>query len=294
MWTARRVLLRSKLKLFGVVLLALLTVVQSTAGVITQSGSKLFLPPANVVFFDDFPNSSVDSSKWEVYDRDGDRVNSELNVVRPANAQVSGGILSILAQYSLNAYSGYDAADNTSITRSYATAQIATKQTFLYGTFEARIKAASAAGTWPLFWMLGYGWQASQPTTANVAGHNWPAVTGGWWEIDIMEFGNGTRTANNTAAHVNSSNVQEVALSYNASSRYIVYRLEWQPTYLRWSVDYEDGTGFHELRTLTDTNHIPTNAGYLICHTAIGGFGGTPNSADYPDSSLYDWVKVTQ
>jgi beta-glucanase (GH16 family) len=286
-------LLRSKLKLFGALLLSLLLLVQATAGVITQSSHPV-TTGAGVAFFDDFTGSTVNLAKWDVYNRDGDRANSELNVVQPANAVVSGGTLAVLAQYSLNGYSGYDSADNTSITRSYATAQIATKQTFLYGTFEARIKAASAAGTWPLFWMLGYGWQASQPTTANVAGHNWPAVTGGWWEIDIMEFGNGTRTANNTAAHVNSSNVSEVALSYNASSRFIVYRLEWQPTYLRWSVDYEDGTGFHLLRELTDTNHIPTNAGYLICHTAIGGFGGTPNSADYPDNSYYDWVRVTQ
>jgi beta-glucanase (GH16 family) len=263
---------------------------------ILASGSRLFVETGE--FFDDFSGSSVDATKWTVYDRDGDRANTELNVVRPANVVVSGGSLGILAEYSLDAFSGYDSADDTTITRSYATAQIATKRTFLYGTFDARIKPCGAAGTWPLFWMLGASWQASQPYTANVAGHQWPQMETGWWEIDIMEFLNGTRTANNCAAHVKvgsgaNSSVQEVALPFNATSRFMVYRLVWAADKLEWWLDAEDGNGFVLLRSLTDTNHIPTNAGYMICHTAIGGAGGTPDSGDYPDTSLYDYVRWT-
>jgi beta-glucanase (GH16 family) len=288
-------LLRTKLKLFGVLLCALLAVapsIESIGGVIQISGHPV-ATGAGVAFFDDFSGTQVDLSKWENYNRDSDLANSELNAVRPQNAIVSGGVLTILHEHIPE---GITATDSIAGSRTvyYATAQLATKQTFLYGTFEARVKPGDAAGTWPLVWLLGSGWQASQPFTANTPEHQWPNNTGGWWEIDSMEFLNGTRTANNTAAHVNSSNTQEVSLSVNASSQYIVYRLEWQPTYLRWSVDYEDGGGFQVLRTLTDTNHIPTNPGYLIVHTAIGGAGGTPNPADYPDSSLYDWVRVTQ
>jgi beta-glucanase (GH16 family) len=250
-------------------------------------------------FFDDFSGSSVDTSKWEVYDRDGDRLNEELNVVRPANAVVSGGTLKIVSEYSLNAFEGYDAADDTTETRSYATAQIATKQTFLYGTFDARVKADPATGTWPLFWMLGHAWQASQPTTANVAGADWPQMETGWWEIDIMEFLGGTRTANNCAAHVRSSgsvgnsSVAEYNLPFNATSRFMVYRLVWASDKLEWWLDAEDGNGFVLMRSLTAADRIPTNAGYLICHTAIGGQGGAPDSGDYPSQSEYDWVRVT-
>lgn len=262
---------------------------------VVASGNRSKVKTAsNIVFFDDFSGSSVDSSKWEVYDRDGDRANSELNVVRPANAVVSGGKLAIVSEYDLDAFSGYDAEDETFETRSYATAQIATKQTFLYGIFEARIKADPATGTWPLFWMLGHAWQASQPTTANVAGHDWPDMAGGWWEIDIMEFLGGTRTSNNCAAHVNTSNADEVALGVSASSQFITYRLEWRADKLEWSVDTAGAGTFSVLKTITDTNYIPTNPGYLICHTAIGGAGGAPDSGDYPSQSEYDYVRVLQ
>jgi beta-glucanase (GH16 family) len=256
------------------------------------SGGLQVLNHAGTVFFDDFSGSSVNASKWEVYDRDSDLANSEDNAVRPQNATLSGGVLSILSEYIPAGITAHDsiAGDRTVF---YASAQIATKDTFLYGTFDARIKPAGGTGIWPLFWMLGHAWQASQPFTANTPEHNWPEMTQGWWEIDIMEFLGGTRTSNNCAAHVNSSNTQQVALPFNATSRFMVYRLVWQPTYLRWYVDAEDGNGFVLLREITDTNYIPTNPGYLICHVAVGGAGGEPDSATFPLTSQYDYVRVT-
>lgn len=247
----------------------------------------------NAPLFDTFNGSSVDTSIWTVYNRDGDRVNGDVNVVRPQNAVVSGGALGILVQYSSGAYPGYDSADNTTITRDYASAQIASKQSWLYGTFDARIKTAGGAGVGPLFWMLGDGWKASQPTTANVAGHNWPADTGGWWEIDIMEFPAGTRTSNHCAAHVNTSNTTDAALPFNANSRYMVYRLDWRAGWLRWYVDAEDGNGFVLLNEITTSSNIPTTPGYIMCHAELDPYYGTQTPGDYPVTVLFDWVRVT-
>ncbi len=244
-------------------------------------------------FFDDFPGSAIDTSKWTVYDRDGDDVNGDVNVVRPANATLSGGNLNILAEYIAGGVTGSDTTSGDA-TRYYATAQLATKKSWRYGRFEARVKTAGGAGIGPLFWMLGDGWKASQPFTANTPEHNWPANTGGWWEIDIMEFGGGSRTVATCAAHVNTSNVLGCALPFDANTRYMVYRMDWQPTYLRWYVDAEDGNGFVLLREITDTSNIPTNPGYLICHCEMGGYYGTPTSGDYPLTTMFDYVRVTQ
>ena len=62
---------------------------------------------------------------------------------------------------------------------------------FLYGTIEVRAKVPGGVGTWPVIWMLGFEWQASQPYTANIPGHQWPNA--GWCEIDIAEFWRGGR-----------------------------------------------------------------------------------------------------
>ena len=49
--------------------------------------------PGNVIFFDDFVGTSVDSSKWTVVNRISDQANGELNCCVPANVSVSGGLL---------------------------------------------------------------------------------------------------------------------------------------------------------------------------------------------------------
>jgi beta-glucanase (GH16 family) len=243
--------------------------------------------------FDDFLGSSVDNSKWNVYNRDGDRINGDPNVVRPGNVTVSGGNLNILSSFSSGAYVGHTSEDPTNdITRDYACAQLASRQSWLYGTFDARVMTAGGVGTGPLFWMLGDGWKATQPFTANTPEANWPSNTGGWWEIDIMEFSGGSRTVNNCAAHCNTSDVLGVTLPFDANTRFMVYRLDWRPGWLRWYVNAEDGNGFVLLREITDTAKIPTNPGYVQCHVELGSFYGAVSSGNYPLTTQYDYVRV--
>jgi len=81
-------------------------------------------------------------------------------------------------------------------------------------------------GTWPVIWMLGFEWQASQPYTANIPGLQWPNA--GWCEIDIAEFMQGERRKVNTIVHYNKpGGLHLQILPFDATSQFAVYRLEW-------------------------------------------------------------------
>jgi beta-glucanase (GH16 family) len=257
--------------------------------------------------FDDFPGSSLDSSKWTgPFDRQSDQVNGEVNALLAANVTIGSSLLSIAAKHEDAVSGDRDVSPPHNFTGGtttfhYTSGQIQTVS--LFGppaggqtiTVEARLKPPSGTGVWPCFWMLGNAWQASQPYTANVAGHNWPNNAQGWWEIDIAEFMLGARTTVNCQAHVGSADsAPQQTLPYNATSRFMVYRLQWSTTSLIWSVDPEDGSGYQTLRTETDSARIPITSGYVILNQAVGGVGGgTPNDPDFPMTMQIDWVRVT-
>ena len=143
---------------------------------------------------------------------------------------------------------------------------------FLYGTIDVRAKAPGGIGTWPAIWMLGFEWQASQPFTANTPEHQWPKA--GWCEIDIAEFWRGERDEVNTTVHYNEpGGLHLQSLPFDATERFMVYRLQWTPGSLVWSVDAEDGEGFRELRSVSGSDNVPNVPMYLVIHTAIGGIG---------------------
>ena len=164
---------------------------------------------------------------------------------------------------------------------------------FLYGTVEVRAKIPGGIGVWPCIWMLGFEWQASQPFTANTPGHNWPHA--GWSEVDIAEFMNNSRTTVNNQVHFESANVGPGIknLPFDATTRFMVYRLQWAAGSMIWSVDAEDGNGFRTLSSLSGSS-VPNVAMYVILHAAIGGFAGTPNPSTYPQTFQVDYVRITQ
>lgn len=242
------------------------------------------------LFFDDFNGSSIDLTKWIVCERVGDLSNSEVNCVKAANVTVSGSVFTGTCKFETSSCGD---TTNAPASKSYTGFNVQQRTpAFLYGTIQVRAKMPGGTGIWPTIWMLGQNWQYNQQDTANVAGANWP--NGGWYEIDIAEFWQNHRTAVNTTCHFNTSEgLTEENLSVDATSQYIVYRLQWTAASLIWSVDYEDGTGFHTLRT--KSTGVPDQPGYLILSAAIGGTGGgTPDSATFPQSMLVDWVLVTQ
>jgi beta-glucanase (GH16 family) len=245
-----------------------------------------------VVFFDDFLGSAIDTTKWTIMDRISDQVNGEINCCVPANVSVSGGLLSGVSKFEDHTCGDSQQAPTL---MHYTSWHIQQKTApFLYGTVEVRAKEPGGTGIWATIWMLGYKWQASQPDTANIPGANWPSD--GWCEIDIAEFWQNARSQVNCTVHFNTAGGLHLqALPFDATSRYMVYRLDWSPGSLVWSVDAEDGAGFRTLRTVTGAGSVPDVPMYVVINAAIGGIGGgTPNPSTFPQTFSVDWVRVTQ
>lgn len=271
--------------------------VTGTLGITGGTGTPA-MAGACLYFFDEFSGSAVDTTKWTVINRVGDLVNSELQCDEADNVSVTGGNLEILSERLGSPHSCGDAY-NAPANKNYASGHIQQRPvSFIYpngGTavIDVRYKAPGGTGLWPLFWMLGYSWQANQDDTANIPGANWPV--GGWCEIDIVEFLANSRTQVNCTVHWNTAGGEhECALPFDATTRFMVYRLEWSQDLLVWKVDAEDGNGFVTLRTVSGAGTVPDVPMYVICSTAVGGVGGgTVNDGTLPQTAQYDYVRVT-
>ena len=251
------------------------------------------------VLYDDFSGSALDLNQWVPYNRIGDLINNEVNGVTPNNVRVANGSVSGKSLFIDSKFEDIVIGDSQVAPRlvHYTSGQIASVVEFLYGRVEFRAKMPGGTGCWPDLWMLGYGWHPTQAVTANDPGAYPESALG---EIDIAEFMYNGRTSVNCQIHYNdgSGHVDPggfVGLSYDATSRFIVYRLDWSPGRAVFLVDYEDGTGFHAIQTITGSSNVPNTRMYAIIHTAIGGNGGgTPDSATFPQTMEVDYVRITQ
>jgi beta-glucanase (GH16 family) len=254
------------------------------------------------IFSDDFDGTTVDPAKWTVFDRLSDQANNEVNCVAPQNVSVSSGLLQIVSKFedrtcgdSAPSKVGSEIGLAPPRTLHYTSGQLQqATPPFLYGTIDVRAKAPGGMGTWPAIWMLGFEWQASQPSTANTPEHQWPKA--GWSEIDIAEFWQGERQKVNTTVHFDQpGSLHLQPLPFDATTRFMVYRLQWTPKSLVWSVDAEDGKGFQKLYSVSGSNDVPNVPMYLVIHTAIGGTGGgDPDPASFPQTFAVDSVRITQ
>ncbi len=266
--------------------------VGSTASTGAVSGTSAASQAPGTIFFDDFDGTFVDPARWTVFDRLSDQANAEVNCVAPHNVSVADGMLKIVSKF--EARTCGDSLEPARTLR-YTSGQIQqATPPFLYGTVDVRAKAPGGVGTWPAIWMLGFEWQASQPFTANVQGHQWPNA--GWCEIDIAEFWQGKREEVNTTVHFNRpGGLHFQPLPFDATTRFMVYRLEWKRNSLRWSVDAEDGKGYRRLYSINGEGNVPDVPMYLVLHTAIGGAGGgDPDPASFPQTFDVDYARITQ
>ena len=76
----------------------------------------------------------------------------------------------------------------------------------------------------------------------------------------------------------------------------MVYRLQWAPNSMIFSVDAEDGAGYRTLRTVTSAGSVP-DVPRCRCHQRSHRRhrGGTPTRARFRRTLFsVDWVRVTQ
>lgn len=225
------------------------------------------------MLFDDEFNGSSLSSSWIALNRPGDASNSELECYRPGNAVVGGGVLSITTKVD-SACAGYQ----------YTSAMVQWRTfNFLYGTIEVRAKLAGGT-TWPAIWMLGANCQQTNITSPdNVPPCNWPSP--GSDEIDITEILGSNQSQVNQQIHSSLGNPGCQVGASNVSLNWHTYDLVWRAGSVTWKID--------GVTTCTINQAVPSQPMFLMLNTALGGAGGSVNSATLPQVSQFDYVRVT-
>ena len=267
-----------------------------------------------LVWSDEFDGQQIDRGKWD-FDVDcagGGNAERQCYTARPANASVRDGLLTITARR--EAYHGPAAMHGDTAatlgalaTEPFTSARLVTrgKASWRYGRVEVRAQLPLGQGSWPAIWMLPEAWRYGP----------WP-LSG---EIDIMEAVNlGTpckQCSGGRENHVlgtihfgdrpprNKYLSTDVQLS-GAIDGFHVYRMDWSPTAISWSVD---GTPYARQRlgdwsTPGSSNpQAPFDQPFhLILNLAIGGHlpeGRNQKGISlkgFPRSMQVDWVRVWQ
>lgn len=262
-----------------------------------QAGARVGAPAAapaatanrTLLWHDEFTGSRLNPKFWTALNRSTNGVsNGQVDCLlsRAANVKVSRGALWLTSRKEANPITCSPNDPNFPGGRSYTSGFITTKgkKSWTYGRYEMRARLPFGAGTstglWPAFWM-------------------WPNNnTSG--ELDIMEAIG--REPDRTYAFAHSStdpNAVSDGGSYvfsggrNPGDGYHIYALDWEPTYLRWTVDG------HVVRTMTsaDTPWVAssfTTPMHLMLNMTVGGiWAQDPNSSTrFPATYYVDYVRV--
>lgn len=250
-----------------------LTVVQQE-GTPVEPGA--YVPAGyELVWQDDFSGASsklVD--KWRYENWAPGRVNHELQRYLPDDRRTSytqDGALYIVAR-----------KDGDQV----ISARMNSRESWLYGYFEAAIWLPKGKGTWPAFWMM-----------PDDQSKGWPACG----EIDIMEEVGVDADITSSSIHCESynhvKNTQKTASRKiaGAEDEYHVYALEWTEDYIK---TYVDGVLLLEFKNdkAGRENTWPFNKKfYLTLNLAWGGdwggYAGVDESA-LPCTMKVDYVRV--
>lgn len=257
-----------------------------------------------VVFFDDFTESTLDRSKWNVrimgkpYNREQQAyVDSEETLYITTGEQADDaneGALVIHPRYS----ESFETAEGRIVDFTSSRINTKSKFDFTYGSAAARIKMTTGEGIWPAFWLLG--------------NNRWPA-TG---EIDIMEYV-GEPDWIGVALHGPgySGETPFVNLAFFAddtdATDWHVYAVDWSEDRIIFKVDGK--TIYRATKTMIENygKWSYDTPKFLILNVAVGGaypakingvkspYFGIPESTvqlirENKVMMLVDWVKVTK
>jgi beta-glucanase (GH16 family)/Ca2+-binding RTX toxin-like protein len=174
---------------------------------------------------------------------------------------VSDGVLTIKAERLAD--SDRDAAWG----REYSSGMLNTYGIFeqKYGYFEMRAELPTAMGAWPAFWMIPY------PYAAQI-------------EADIMEGLAATPNVDYRRAWGGSENLYDNGYKVDPSGMH-TYGMLWTASQVTF---YYDGVAV--MQTATPANWDQPMA--MIVNLAVGGWGGEPNSLQYPAEMKIDYVRA--
>ena len=250
-----------------------LTVVQQE-GTPVEPGA--YVPAGyELVWQDDFSDASsklVD--KWRYENWAPGRVNHELQRYLPDDRRTSytqDGALYIVAR-----------KDGDQV----ISARMNSRESWLYGYFEAAIWLPKGKGTWPAFWMM-----------PDDQSKGWPACG----EIDIMEEVGVDADITSSSIHCESynhvKNTQKTASRKiaGAEDEYHVYALEWTEDYIKTYVDGVLLLEFRNDKAGRESTWPFNKKFYLTLNLAWGGdwggYAGVDESA-LPCTMKVDYVRV--
>lgn len=260
-------------------------VITASVGAISDSCViTVKLPDYQLVWSEEFDSTALDSKKWNIETGTGNwgwgNGEAQNYTARNENLRIENGDLII------------EAKKEEYQSSSYTSARINTKNKvdFAYGRIEARISLPAGTGTWPAFWMLGYG--------------SWPSCG----EIDIMEHIGSNPTMISHAVHTSEKSGGNAWSSRNYKSgiegSYHLYAIEWENKIddgddcINFYVDGELTATKWEAHNIDDVRKWPFNQNfYIILNLALGGtMGGTIDDAifDNPVLMKVDYVRVYQ
>jgi beta-glucanase (GH16 family) len=177
---------------------------------------------------------------------------------------VEGGVLTITASATpaQDNYAAYGAA--------YTSGMLNTLGSFeqKYGYFEMRAEVPTAQGAWPAFWLL------PSPYQPNA-------------EADIMEGLGATPNVDYRRAYGGDGSSQTIYDNAykDDPSGFHTYGMLWTPSTVSF---YYDGT--EVLQGATPSTWTSPMA--MIVNLAVGGWGGTPNAAQFPAQLNIDYVRA--
>jgi hypothetical protein len=225
----------------------------------------------NLVFSDEFTESSVDTGKWNTLAPFGVQFFTDSHQKQafiPDQVGLHDGIVSFTAQKSTGNTNG----------QPYASGSLTTNGTFTYGYFETRAKVPAGKGFWPAFWLT--------------SSKRWPPEWDIFEIIDGVIYGYTHPVSGGKCSFVEgAAGSDSTYMVSNVYGAYHIYGFKWTASDIYW---YVDGT-------LTEHYAIDAAAGandpfWLNISLQVGGdWPGDPDSSTpLPSQMDVDYVRVYQ
>jgi beta-glucanase (GH16 family) len=212
-----------------------------------------------LTFHDEFDGKTVDTTKWNIYDRPA-QSNNEQQYYAPDDVGIHRGCLRLTSRK--RDFKGH----------AYTSGAVNSSGKFdqEYGYFEIRAKLPGTRGLWPAHWLL--------------PENMWPP------EIDIMELlGHEPRKVYMTNHWMDGDNHLSHSTPYEGpdyTKGFHTFAVEWAPDKITW---YVDG-----VERASNTEGVPHRPFYIILNTAVGG--DWPRNPDattrFPQFHDIDYVRV--